>query len=243
MVDITNDNIEVPKKVMDNHTRVKSAKKVEKVKKIEDSFKNVIENYLGKIVYKFEKENTEHRDIFKALNTLGKKITDKYRGKKITVKEYEDKYVKKSINRRFVENLDMRHMGNYAPIILKDTFDGNRNNPDFAIIKEFINFDTPGYPDMKITLQNDKTVFLEVKITRNTRSKFDSFSFTPGVMSRKKINCNAIHLLFSLVVDELTTHEFMITKYKIVDVSKINIKSNLIFKCNNLEIYDKIITI
>lgn len=207
---------------------------VEEFQKVE--FKKVIDTFFDPIVLdEFESNDPEHVNILSDLKTLYDLIDQKYMDENgdtidITLEEYEARMGDHPAN------FTVQHMGKYAEIMLEDNFNANKSK--FNYITTLERLSKPGYPDMKITLNNNEVVFLEVKVTTDPfKETPSSFTFTPGPNAEEKINCEALHLLFSFWVDELVNNAFRLYGYKIVDVSKIVVNLNPKFSCGNKAIY------
>lgn len=193
------------------------------------SLKDLIEASTDKRVIKFDNKIKEHKEILKDIITLGTLIKNKYERNLITREEYEERRGRK------VNAFRNNEIGEYAEILMEDHFYNNKSQ--FAIITNLERLPAKGYPDMKMTIKNNGFVFLEIKATsRPDQGSPRDFYYKPGGNSDKKINCDAMHLLFGFITKQVQ-NGFIITGFKIVDVSRMFVKLKPEFNTDNKGIY------
>ena len=98
----------------------------------------------------------------------------------------------------------------------------------------------PGYPDIKLADTGGNTYYLEVKATTrpHTASPRD-FYFSPGVATSRKIDSDAYHLLLGFILEKTASNVFLVTGWKLVDLSRISVSLKLEFNTSNPAIYSK----
>jgi hypothetical protein len=92
-----------------------------------------------------------------------------------------------------------------------------------------------GYPDIKITDQNDRVTYLESKaISKSWESGFRSFYFTNG----EKIESDARHLLIAWDIIEESPRYWKVNGWRLCDLSHLNnLNIKLEFNSNNKVLY------
>lgn len=127
-------------------------------------------------------------------------------------------------------------VGDYLEYLLENHF--NKNKSQFKIIKRVNSLSAKGYPDIRIETVN-KTIFIEVKATSKPYlGSARDFYLTPGGNMDRKIDCDASHILIGFITKEISSGNFNLIGYKIVDISKIKVSLKPEFNTDNLGIYN-----
>ncbi len=193
--------------------------------------KDVIEASTDKKVISFYSSNRKHFQILDDIKKIGFLIKSQFSSSPITREEFA-RWRGRSIN-AFRNN----EVGDYCEYLIKHFFDKNKR--EFSRIDNIILLSAKGYPDTKMIDIDGNIVYLEVKATsRPYAGSARDFYFSPGSASDRKIDKDGIHLLMGFVTKQ-TKIGFLITDFKIVDVSRMKVFLKPEFNTDNTGIYNR----
>ncbi len=93
-----------------------------------------------------------------------------------------------------------------------------------------------GYPDLRLTMENGKVVYLDPKLYDSPTSTLRTFYYEPKT-STNKIRDDARHLLVAIRHTGKSGNDLRLTSWELVDVSKIRVRLKAEFQASNSDMY------
>jgi len=193
-------------------------------------FHIVVESLLGHKVEPVDVSKQEDGLLIQDIEKLADTIAQKYHTERITREVYYQ------IRGKRPEAFRNNEVGVIVESSIASTYARARAN--LAFIRNLTHLPAMGYPDLEILDTAGRTSYVDVKTTsRPQQGSPRDFYLTPLENTKDKVRADARHLVLSFITQNIAPEQFITVGWKLIDLSRINLRMKPEFNCDNLEMY------
>ncbi len=188
---------------------------------------NAVLQTLGKRGIPFDSGCNEHSEFLAGIAQVATQVYDAYATAPLDLQLYRS-------YRPGAERLRLNEVSTLLKLLVEQA----AGSLQLHGISEFSRLGASGYPDFVVVHRTGLHAYLDINATtRPGTGSARDFYFTPLEETRRKITEDGLHLLLGFTLRQVNEAAYVITGWKLVDLSKITVKFEPEFNADNRELY------